>query len=314
MKSDPVVIGPVVKERSVGADSAGQRIDNFLLGVLKGVPRSRIYRALRSGEVRVNGGRVRAERRLSEGDLIRVPPIRVGATMPPVEPGERVRTALEAAILFEDAELLVLNKPSGIAVHGGSGSSLGVIEAIRILRPDARMLELVHRLDRDTSGVLLLAKRRTVLLALHELFRGNSVVKRYIALVYGQWPADLRHVDAPLHKSSPRSGGRMVLVSSQGKSARTRFSPLSSHASSTLLEAFPETGRTHQIRVHAQHAGHPIAGDDKYGNKSFNALMRRNGVNRLFLHCSSMTFRHPGGGSMTFSAPLPTDLAGFVNH
>lgn len=294
----------------VEADHAGQRIDNFLLGLLKGVPRSYIYRILRRGEVRLNKGRVAASQRLQAGDVIRVPPVRVAERETPPEPGNRVLELLEQAILYEDKRLLVLNKPSGIAVHGGSGVQYGVIEALRVLRPEERQLELVHRLDRDTSGCLLIAKRRSVLRTLHELLRGEGVEKRYLALVAGRWERERETVKAPLLKNTLRSGERVVRVDREGKPATTRFRVLERYGEATLLEAQLLTGRTHQIRVHLAHLGTPVLGDEKYGDADANRRFRELGLRRLFLHAESLIIHWPDAeeGGQRFEAPLEPGL------
>jgi 23S rRNA pseudouridine955/2504/2580 synthase len=301
---------PKVRKVVVEADHAGQRIDNFLLGLLKGVPKSYVYRVLRRGEVRLNKGRVAASQRLQEGDVIRVPPVRVAEREIPPEPGTRVLERLEQAILYEDKRLLVLNKPSGIAVHGGSGVQYGVIEALRALRPEERQLELVHRLDRDTSGCLLIAKRRSVLRILHELLRGDGVEKRYLALVAGRWEQDRETVKAPLRKNTLRSGERVVRVDREGKPATTRFRVLERFADATLLEAQLLTGRTHQIRVHLAHLGTPVLGDEKYGDADANRRFRELGLRRLFLHAESLAIHWPeaGEGVQRFEAPLEPEL------
>ncbi len=294
----------------VDADQSGQRIDNFLRTLLKGVPKSLIYRILRKGEVRVNKKRVKPEYKLCDGDLIRVPPMRVSDPAdPPSTKLDRVAT-LESHILFEDEAIIVVNKPSGMAVHGGSGLSFGVIEALRALRPDARFLELVHRLDRDTSGCLLIAKKRSALRNLHEQLRNKSVDKRYQALVVGQWPESRHKVKAPLQKNILKSGERLVSVSPEGKESETRYRLLQSFNNASLVEASPITGRTHQIRVHCLHAGHPIACDDKYGDGEFETKMRNLGLQRLFLHAHRLSFIHPvSNQKMTFEAPLDENLS-----
>ncbi|MGA7799730.1 MAG: 23S rRNA pseudouridine(955/2504/2580) synthase RluC [Gammaproteobacteria bacterium] len=296
-----------VRTVEVDPEDADQRVDNFLMRHLKGVPRSRIYRILRRGEVRVNGRRTGPEYRICAGDKVRIPPVRTGAVSAagpvPVPPG------LASSILYEDDRFLVLDKPAGMAVHGGSGVSHGVIEALRALRPQARFLELAHRLDRDTSGCLLVAKRRSALRAVHELLRTGGVEKRYLALVQGRWQGGVRSVDAPLRKNQLRSGERMVRVDATGKSAHTLFRPVTAFGQATLVEAELGTGRTHQIRVHAAHIGHPIAGDEKYGDPAFNRAMRSLGVRRLFLHAHSLAFSEPGGDrEVHVSAPLAADL------
>lgn len=275
----------------IDEDRAGQRIDNFLLTHLKGVPKSRIYRILRKGEVRVNKGRIKASYRLQEGDSVRIPPVRVAEPGAPVDPGLGVLEAIDQGILYEDKTILVLNKPSGIAVHGGSGISYGVIEALRVLRPDAHYLELVHRLDRDTSGCLLIAKKRSTLRYLHEMLReGKGIDKHYLALVGGPWQGGTKTVDQPLQKNVMQSGERIVRVHPDGKHALSIFTPIERYKSATLVNVDIRTGRTHQIRVHAAHAGHHIAGDTKYGDESFNKQMREKGLKRLFLHARSLSF------------------------
>lgn len=293
----------------VDAEYAGQRIDNFLLARLKGVPKSHVYRILRTGEVRRNGGRVKAQDRLEAGDVVRVPPVRQVTQEAPELPLDRIRSRIEPRILHEDDDLLVLNKPSGMAVHGGSGLSFGVIEALRQLRPDCRALELVHRLDRDTSGCLLIAKRRSALRSLHEQFREDDIGKVYVALLAGVWAKSRWLVDAPLKKNVLQSGERMVRVARDGKSAETEFRRLERYQGATLVEARPVTGRTHQIRVHAQHMGHPLVGDDRYGDEEVNRRFRQSGFKRLFLHARETELRHPSTGeTLRFQAPLDDDL------
>ena len=304
----PASASPGVRFLTVDEDQAGQRLDNFLRVVLKGVPKTRIYRIIRKGEVRVNKGRAKAETKLQGGDVVRVPPVRVSEAKMPVVPGMDVARKIEAAILFEDETLLVLNKPSGLAVHGGSGVSLGVIEALRQLRPDCRFLELVHRIDRDTSGCLLVAKKRSMLRHLHAQIREHHVLKVYNALVNGRWPARKEAVSAPLKKNVLQSGERMVSVNPEGKASRTRFKVLERYSEATLVEASLETGRTHQIRVHTQHAGHPILGDSKYGYEQTHQLAEKSGLNRLFLHAARVGVNLPSGEYREFSAPLPDEL------
>ena len=293
----------------ISADLAGQRLDNFLLNRLKGAPRSLIYRIVRRGEVRVNKGRIRPEYRLQAGDTVRIPPVRLAPRSAPVRPGEHVLRQLEAAILYEDDRLLILNKPSGLAVHGGSGLSFGVIEGLRALRPKAPYLELVHRLDRDTSGCLLIAKKRSALRRLHELLRTNRMDKRYLALVKGEWRGGPREVTARLQKNTLRSGERMVRVDPAGKPALSIFRPLAVGKIASLVEVKLETGRTHQVRVHAASQHHPIAGDDKYGDDAFNRRMREAGLKRLFLHARALRFQlTEGEPAIEVSAPLDTEL------
>lgn len=300
------IINAAVKMLEISEDEAGQRIDNYLMAKLKGVPKSLIYRIVRKGEVRVNKGRIKPEYKLQCGDVVRVPPVRVSEkTQAPVSSKLNKVASLEQQIIFEDDCLLVINKPSGIAVHGGSGLSFGVIEGLRALRPEARFLELVHRLDRDTSGILLVAKKRSALRHLHEQLRIKTVQKDYLALVRGQWQSHVKVVQAPLLKNELASGERIVKVSPEGKPSETRFSIEERYPTATLVKASPVTGRTHQIRVHTLHAGHPIALDDKYGDKDFDAEMRALGLNRLFLHAASIRFEHPKTGeTLRLNAPL----------
>lgn len=299
----------------IGQEHAGQRIDNFLLTQLKGVPKSHIYRILRTGQVRLNGGRIDAARRIADGDLVRIPPLQT-ATAPDVLPSGLVDAfgrRLSARILIDDADLLVINKPSGIAVHGGSGLVLGIIEGLRKLRPEAKLLELVHRLDRDTSGCLVIAKKRSALRSLHEQFRENTVRKTYTALLIGAWTQRQHTVAAALDKNVLQSGERVVKASAMGKPAVTTFRRLRLFKDATLVEAEPQTGRTHQIRVHAQCMGHPIAGDERYASAERNREFRQRGLRRLFLHASRLRFVHPGTGQpVTVEAPLDADLQAFL--
>lgn len=299
---------PVARFVTVGPEHAGQRIDNFLRSELKGAPKSLVYRIVRTGEVRVNKGRAKPDTRLAAGDVVRIPPLRLSEELP-VRVGAGLESALADAVLYEDAHLLVLDKPAGLAVHAGSGVKVGVIEALRALRPEARGLELAHRLDRETSGVLVLAKDRPTLLELHELLRGEGeqgerVKKHYLALVRGSFPERLREVSAPLEKNTLKGGERLVEVRADGKPSRTRFRVVRRFAEATLVEASPITGRTHQIRVHAEHAGHPIAGDPKYGDPEFDRALREHGLARLFLHAARIEL--PRG--VRFEAPLPAEL------
>ncbi len=297
-----------VRQLRVEPGYDGQRIDNFLLNVLKGVPRSYVYRILRKGEVRVNKGRIKASYRLKVGDMVRVPPVRV-AERTQARPADWVLEQLSNAVLYEDKRLIVLNKPSGIAVHGGSGLNYGVIEALRVLRPDEHQLELVHRLDRDTSGCLILAKRRSALRRLHELLRTDGVDKRYLALVEGEWSSDRADVKAPLLKNTLKGGERIVRVDPEGKAARTKFRVRERFSGYTLVEAKLLTGRTHQIRVHLSHLGTPILGDEKYGDAEANRRIRKMGLKRLFLHAESLRFRMPDDEQDTcVNAPLEPAL------
>lgn len=288
---------------TIDADQQGQRIDNFLHTALKGVPKSLVYRILRKGEVRVNKKRVKPEYKLQAEDEIRIPPIRVAEpNAAPSTKLDKVAT-LESHILYEDDCILIVNKPSGMAVHGGSGLSFGVIEALRALRPQQKFMELVHRLDRDTSGVLMIAKKRSALKALHEQLRDKTMDKRYQALVMGQWPDNRFKVKAPLRKNVLKSGERLVSVSPDGKPSETRYRVLQRFTDATLVEASPITGRTHQIRVHCLHAGHPIALDNKYGDQTFDQSLQQQGLDRLFLHAHSLRFVHPKTTeSMTITA------------
>jgi 23S rRNA pseudouridine955/2504/2580 synthase len=290
--------------------NCGQRMDNFLCGHLKGVPKSHIYRILRSGEVRVNKKRIDQTYRLQLGDYVRIPPVRVALT----QRSEYV-PALEFPVLYEDDALLVIDKPSGIAVHGGSGVSFGIIEQLRSARPHAKFLELVHRLDRETSGVLLLAKKRSALVHLHEQMRDGKSDKRYLCLVLGKWHNIKQHVKLPLHKFNTQTGEKRVMVREDGQPAHTIFSLQKSWPEFSLLEAQLKTGRTHQIRVHLSHLGFPIAGDDKYGDFARNKELIKQGLKRMFLHAHSIAFIHPlTGEAMQLSAPLPNELQRFVNE
>lgn len=294
-----------VQMLEVSPEFAGQRIDNFLRNQLKGVPKTLIYRILRKGEVRVNKGRIKPEYKLQAGDVVRVPPLRLAERDEPAPLAQGLLERLEAAIVYEDKALIVLNKPAGIAVHGGSGLSYGVIEALRQLRPDAKELELVHRLDRDTSGLLMVAKKRSMLRHLHQELRGDGVDKRYMALVRGRWETGKKQVNAPLLKNTLRSGERMVEVTDEGKEALTLFRVLRRFGDfATLVEARPVTGRTHQIRVHARHAGHAIAGDSKYGDEDFSREIRELGGKRLFLHAYGLKVPLPDGGELNLEAPV----------
>lgn len=293
----------------IDEDMAGQRIDNFLRNQLKSIPKSVVYRILRKGEVRVNKKRVKAEYKLAAGDSIRIPPVTMEVDeSEQVAPSVKLNRVaeLEACIVYEDEHLLVLNKPSGTAVHGGSGLKFGAIEALRALRPQARFLELVHRIDRDTSGILLVAKKRSALRHLQAQFREKTVQKYYFALVMGHWPSEVKVVNAPLLKNEVNS---IVRVNPNGKPSETRFRVLEQFAQATLVQASPITGRTHQIRVHTQYAGHPIAWDDRYGDRRFDAYVSQFAINRLFLHAANIQFIHPAtGDKMDISAPLETSL------
>lgn len=289
-------------------DNEQQRIDNYLTGKLKGVPKSMIYRIVRKGEVRVNKKRVKPEYKLRCGDIVRIPPVRTSVKEQNNVNLNRVAN-LESHIMFEDDRLIVFNKPSGLAVHGGSGLNFGVIEGLRALRPQHQFLELVHRIDRDTSGCLLVAKKRSALRHLHEQLRTKRVDKRYHALVAGDWPRHCFKVIAPLKKNILKSGERLVSVADDGKPSETRFRILQSFKQCTLIEASPITGRTHQIRVHCLHAGHPIAMDSKYGDEDFDSHLKSLKFRRLFLHAKSIAFDHPlNDERMKFEADYDKDL------
>lgn len=310
--SQPEIQSPKVQFVEISADHAGQRIDNFLMCQLKGVPRSLVYRIVRKGEVRVNKGRIKPEYRLKAGDMVRIPPVRQAEKKEPGKASDRVLQQIESSIIFEDKRILVLNKPSGLAVHGGSGLSYGVIEALRELRPNDKSLELVHRLDRDTSGCLLIAKKRSALRRLHEQLREGSMDKRYLTLLKGKWHGPSKWVDAPLLKNVVSSGERLVFVDQKGKDARTQFIPYSVGNEASLMSVKLDTGRTHQIRVHAQHIGHPIAGDEKYGDDEFNRQLKSKGLKRLFLHAFSLKFHLPdseSGEEKSIYVEAPLDQA-----
>ncbi len=300
--------------QKIGIDEefAGQRVDNFLRNVLSGVPKSRVYRLIRRGEVRVNGGRVKAEYKLLAGDEVRVPPVTVNPPGP-AAPDKPASEMLEQAI-FEDKRLLVINKPAGVAVHGGSGISHGVIELLRASRPDLKNLSLVHRLDRDTSGCLVLAKKKSALRELHVLFRERLVEKNYLALVAGDWQHGDFLVKAPLLVQHRKNGERYVIVSEEGVRAKTRMKLSRTYGTHSLLQCQPLTGRTHQIRVHAQTMGHPLVVDERYGDKDSNSQARKLGLKRLFLHAQSIAFPDQSGNEQHFTAPLADDLDHFLTH
>ena len=304
---------PAVQWLDISTEQAGQRIDNFLLRVLKGVPKGRVYRLLRKGEVRVNKGRIGPDYRLQSGDQVRIPPVRVAQSAAGAAPAPGVLERLAGAIIYEDERLLVLDKPAGIAVHGGSGLDYGVIEGLRTLRPEAPFLELVHRLDRETSGCLMVAKKRSELRSLHELLRGGAVEKRYLLLARGDWRHGPFKVDVALKKNQLSGGERIVRADPAGKAALTRFRHLESYPGASLMEADLATGRTHQIRVHAAYAGHPLAGDEKYGDPGFNRRLRAIGLKRLFLHAHYLAFETPETGrTIEVSAPLGADLRAVI--
>ncbi|MFC7300261.1 RluA family pseudouridine synthase [Cognatiluteimonas weifangensis] len=311
--SDPTEHPPGARIVRVPEDRGGQRLDNFLLGHLKGAPRSLVYKLVRSGQVRVNGGRAKAERRLEGGDEVRIPPLRLPAPGEKGTPARGLLEAMEASIVFEDARLLAIDKPSGVASHGGSGISFGAIETLRALRP-RESLELVHRLDRDTSGLLLVAKKRSALAELQALMRegaerAGSLRKRYLALLVGRMPDGVMSVEAPLHVGLRQGGERHVQVSAAGKPSLSHFRVLERRGGHSYCEVRIETGRTHQIRAHAAHIGHPVAGDDKYGDPAVNRRLREQiGLKRLFLHAASLEFALDGRTPYVLNAPLAPEL------
>jgi len=324
----PVPAADGAKSVRVDEESAGQRLDNFLLRQLKGVPKTHVYRIIRSGEVRLNKGRASADSRVSAGDVVRLPPLRTSAAA--AAKAELPVPAREFPILYEDEHLLALDKPAGVAVHGGSGVSFGVIEQLRRARPGARMLELVHRLDRETSGILLVAKKRSALLGLQDQFRQRETGKTYLALVAGAWPASKKVIDLPLHKYLQADGERRVKVVGRDDPDGMRSITLVKVArrvawpgtdadlqlrAFSLLEVTIKTGRTHQIRVHLAAQGHPIVGDDKYGDFELNRLLARHGLRRMFLHAWRLQFDHPAGGErIELLAPLPPELRKYCDH
>ncbi|MHB8447995.1 MAG: RluA family pseudouridine synthase [Rudaea sp.] len=296
-----------VRQVSVSEEREGQRVDNFLCGQLKGVPKSLIYRLLRTGQVRINGRRAKPDARLSGGDTVRIPPVRVAEPSDVGTPAPAQLRRIVQSIAYEDRDFLVLDKPAGVASHGGSGVAFGAIELLRAARP-GETLELAHRLDRDTSGVLVLARRRAALTALQEQIRDGRIIKQYLALLCGRPKRSRFDVNVPLQKSGVQGGERMVRVSDDGKPALSAFKIINNYAQASLAEVTLYTGRTHQIRVHAQHAGYPLAGDEKYGLRDFNKLMREFGLRRLFLHAARFEFEL-NGKTWSFSAPLAPDLA-----
>jgi 23S rRNA pseudouridine955/2504/2580 synthase len=299
----------------VDEDAAAQRIDNYLLRRLKGVPKSHVYRVLRSGQVRVNSARVRPDYRLQAGDRVRVPPLRTAAQAPVPRATGPARAASRALpVVFEDDALLVIDKPAGVAVHGGSGISFGAIETLRATRPGAKVLELAHRLDRDTSGLLMVAKKRRALVELHRMLREGEVRKIYVAIVKGRWRGGAREIREPLHKFVAAGGERRVAVRAHGVAAATRVRPLALASDLSLLELELLTGRTHQIRVHLAHVGHPIVGDDKYGDFPFNREMAKRRIKRLCLHARRLELAHPvGGAPLRLESPLPTEIQTIVD-
>ncbi len=328
----PASASAQVRLLTVGEESGGQRLDNFLIRVLKGVPKTHVYRIIRSGEVRVNKGRAGADTRVEEGDIVRVPPVRISEAV--AEKAARPAPAREFPILFEDDQVLAVDKPAGVAVHGGSGVSFGVIEQLRQARPTAKFLELVHRLDRETSGILLLAKKRSALVKLQDQFRERETGKTYLALVTGTWPANKKVIDQPLHKYLLADGERRVKVVAKDDPDGMRSITIvkvaellppppgegwgggaRGAAGASLLEVTIKTGRTHQIRVHLAAQGHAILGDDKYGDFELNKALQKHGLKRMFLHAWQLQFDHPGSGErIALNAPLPPELQKFITH
>jgi 23S rRNA pseudouridine955/2504/2580 synthase len=311
---EPTAAKSPLELRTITEQEAGQRIDNFLMRHFKSVPRSRVYRLLRKGEVRVNKKRVDAEYRMAAGDEVRLPPVRLDSSDEPGLPSTSLQELIEKSVIFQDKHLLVINKPPGVAVHGGSGTSFGVIEALRASRP-RETLELVHRLDRDTSGCLCVARDRATLVALHALIRQSGMHKTYLGLVAGSWQLGTKRIDAPLETDGRSHGERHVRVAPAGKNSVSVFKPVQFFGSAaTLMEVDIPTGRTHQIRVHAAFAGHPLLGDDKYGDRDRNAEFKRHGLKRIFLHAQSVAFDWPGSEvPFHVSAPLPEDLAAVLD-
>ena len=298
-----------VKFVEITSEHSDQRIDNYLFTLLKGVPKSRIYRIIRKGEIRVNGSRIKPDYKLNEGDKIRIPPVRIAEREAFILPSKKLQYSLEKNILYEDDALLVLNKPSGLAVHGGSGIKLGLIEALRLIRPKTDYFELVHRIDRETSGCLIVAKKRSSLRYLQEQMRSKRISKVYRALATGKWPRGMRRIDLPLMAFEQKTGEKIVRVNPKGKKSVTIFSVMKRYRNFTLLEALLETGRTHQIRVHAQHIGCPLAGDNKYGLDDINKDIRKSGLKRMFLHALKIGFSLPCGKNIFIEAPMPSDLS-----
>jgi 23S rRNA pseudouridine955/2504/2580 synthase len=315
MNIDKKQISPKVRLVKITDAHAGQRLDNFLITQLKGVPKSHIYRIVRKGEVRVNKGRIEVSYKLAVGDEVRIPPIRVAEQVENVFVQPTLKHSLEQDILYEDDAIIVLNKPSGFAVHGGSGINAGVIEGLRELRPQAKFLELAHRLDKETSGCLIIAKKRSALNALHEMFRGDGMQKTYLALLAGRWERKKLVVNQPLLKNIAHGGERIVVVSKAGKESETLFRRMEQFKNCTLVEASPKTGRTHQIRVHAAWLGHPIIGDERYGDENINHAFKKRGYTRLFLHALRLKFSHPLTGEvLNMQAPLPKTLTELLDY
>lgn len=304
-----------VRHFEVSEEEAGQRLDNYVHKRLGEIPRSRVYRIIRKGEVRINGHRAGPDTRLQARDKVRIPPVRVKPAEEIGRPAAELQEQVRQAIVYEDDDLLVLDKPAGLAVHGGSGISFGAIEALRALRP-GESLELVHRLDRDTSGCLLIARNTSALRTVHALLREEGAFeKRYLALIQGKWELGRKRIDVPLRTDIRVGGERTVKAHASGKPSVSEFRPVQFFGKrATLVEVTIFTGRTHQIRVHAQHAGHPVAGDEKYGDEQFNAELRTMGLNRMFLHAHSVSFQWPTGGEFSVNTPLPPELAQLVDR
>lgn len=299
---------PKVRQLTIGEDEAGQRIDNYLLRILKGVPKTHIYKIIRTGQVRVNKKRIKPVYKIKPADQIRVPPVHL-TRIKTAKPKPKFLDFIKNSILFEDDLILVINKPAGIAVHGGSGVSMGLIEAVRGLYPKQATLELVHRLDKPTSGCLLVAKKRSYLRLLHQALRENHIHKTYLALLKGQLSENSITCNNPLQKNTLKSGERMVTIDANGKAALTIFNKKEKFKDATLAEVELITGRTHQIRVHAQSLGHNVIGDIKYGSSKANVAFKKQGLNRMFLHASQISFPHPEQGALTISAPLDKVLS-----
>jgi 23S rRNA pseudouridine955/2504/2580 synthase len=316
MISDKNSTTPQVQWVEITEDNNEQRLDNFLITRLKGVPKSRIYRIVRKGEVRVNKGRVDVKYRLAIGDIVRIPPVRMTETSDESHPVNRgLIELLQRNVLFEDDALMIVNKPPGYAVHGGSGIDSGIIEGFRKINPEQRFLELVHRLDKDTSGCLMIAKKRSALRSLHEQFREDTVTKTYLALLSGQLAKKKLIVNQPLLKNVSKGGERMVVISQAGKESETLFRRLKLYKDATLVEVSPKTGRTHQIRVHAAYLSHPIIGDDRYGLDNINKTFKNRGYKQMFLHAETLQFKHPvSGETVKVSAPLPQYYIDFANN
>jgi 23S rRNA pseudouridine955/2504/2580 synthase len=304
----------LVEAYNVDDERAGQRIDNFLLAYFRTVPRSHVYRLLRTGQVRVNKGRIKPTYRLVSGDVVRIPPVQVDEKAATRPIGQGLIAQIRQSILHEDEGLMIINKPAGLAVHGGSGVDYGVIEVVREMMPRIKQLELIHRLDRETSGCLMIAKKRSVLRAIHEQLREQTVTKTYLALVKGHWTGGKRRVDAPLQKNILRSGERLVRVNPEGKASVTWFTPQQAYRNASLVRAEPKTGRTHQIRVHAASIEAPIAGDAKYGDTVFNRKMKALGLKRLFLHAASLSLpAFNDRAALKVNAPLDDALQQVLN-